>query len=152
MVLKRHPLGGWLLTILALGLQIRANHYQMTYYLLMLLGLLTLFYGWSAVQKKQFFPFLKKLGGLASAGLLALGLNATPLLATAEYSQYSTRGPSELRFEPDGTPKPQTSGLDYDYITQYSYGIFESLNLLVPRVQGGVRVKTWGPIPSSMPF
>jgi len=137
MVLKRHPLGGWLLTILALGLQIRANHYQMTYYLLMLLGVLTLFYGWSAVQKKQFFPFLKKLGVLASAGLLALGLNATPLLATAEYSQYSTRGPSELRFEPDGTPKPQTSGLDYDYITQYSYGIFESLNLLVPRLQGG---------------
>ena len=71
------------------------------------------------------------------AGILALGLNAPPLLATAEYTQFSTRGKSELLRNPDGSLKEKTGGLSTDYITQFSYGIFESLNLLAPRIQGG---------------
>ena len=68
---------------------------------------------------------------------MSLGLNAPPLLATAEYSQFSTRGKSELNQNPDGSIKEKTGGLSTDYITQFSYGIFESLNLLAPRIQGG---------------
>ena len=71
------------------------------------------------------------------AGILALGLNAPPLLATAEYTQFSTRGKSELLRNPDGSLKEKTGGLSTDYITQFSYGIFESLNLMAPRIQGG---------------
>ena len=66
-----------------------------------------------------------------------MGFNSTPLLATAEYADFSTRGQSELKLNIDGSPKEQSTGLDYNYITEYSYGIFESLNLIVPRIQGG---------------
>lgn len=128
---------GWLLSVLALGMQIRANHYQMTYYLLFLLGCFVVVYAIAAYRQKQLLKFMKQLALFASAGVLALGLNATPLLATAEYSSYSTRGPSPLKMTVEGTPKTTVSGLDFEYITQYSYGIFESLSLLVPRVQGG---------------
>lgn len=128
---------GVLMSSLALGMQIRANHYQMTYYLLMLLGLLVLVYGYHSLKNKQTKSFLQSLGALIASGILALGFNATPLLATAEYTDFSSRGKSELKQNADGSPKEQSTGLDFDYITEYSYGIFESLNLIAPRVQGG---------------
>src|SRR6056300_993095 len=128
---------GVLMSSLALGMQIRANHYQMTYYLLMLLGLLVMVYGYHALKNKQTKSFFQSVGALIVSGVLALGLNATPLLATAEYTDFSTRGTSELKLNADGSPKEQSTGLDFDYITEYSYGIFESLNLIAPRVQGG---------------
>ena len=128
---------GVTITCLALGMQIRANHYQMTYYLLMLMGIFVLFYGYYAIKQRHGKSFLMSLLALTASGLIALGFNATPLLATAEYADFSTRGPSELKFNVDGSPKEQSSGLDYNYITEYSYGIFESLNLIVPRIQGG---------------
>lgn len=137
LLLKRRWLLGFLLSNLALGMQIRANHYQMTYYLLLLLGVFVLVYGYQAFKSKRGKAFLQSLALFITAGVIALGFNATPLLATAEYTVFSTRGTSELMFNPDGSPKEQSSGLDYDYITEYSYGIFESLNLIAPRIQGG---------------
>ena len=59
------------------------------------------------------------------------------MLATKEYADLSTRGKSELTIQPDGSPKIASDGLDYDYITEYSYGIAETFNLLVPRFMGG---------------
>lgn len=88
-------------------------------------------------RKKKVSSIITALSLLILSGILSLGFNATPLLATAEYSKFSTRGSSELKLQPNGTPKEQSSGLEYDYITEYSYGIFESLNLFVPRIQGG---------------
>lgn len=137
LLLQKRWFWGVLLSSLALGMQIRANHYQMTYYLLMLLGLLVLVYGYHSLKNKQIKSFLQSLGALIASGILALGFNATPLLATAEYTDFSTRGKSELKQNADGSPKEQSTGLDFDYITEYSYGIFESLNLIAPRVQGG---------------
>lgn len=137
LLLQKRWFWGVLLSSLALGMQIRANHYQMTYYLLMLLGLLVLVYGYHSLKNKQIKRFLQSLGALIASGILALGFNATPLLATAEYTDFSTRGKSELKQNADGSPKEQSTGLDFDYITEYSYGIFESLNLIAPRVQGG---------------
>ena len=137
LLLQKRWFWGVLLSSLALGMQIRANHYQMTYYLLMLLGLLVLVYWYHSLKNKQTKSFLQSLGALIASGILALGFNATPLLATAEYTDFSTRGKSELKQNADGSPKEQSTGLDFDYITEYSYGIFESLNLIAPRVQGG---------------
>ena len=137
LLLQKRWFWGVLLSSLALGMQIRANHYQMTYYLLMLLGLLVLVFGCHSLKNKQKKSFLQSLGALIASGILALGFNATPLLATAEYTDFSTRGKSELKQNADGSPKEQSTGLDFDYITEYSYGIFESLNLIAPRVQGG---------------
>ena len=128
---------GFLLSSLALGMQVRANHYQMTYYLFLLIGVFVLVWGVQAFREKQGKSFLRSFGLFVVAGIIALGLNASPLLATAEYAKFSTRGSSELKLRADGSPKEQSSGLDYDYITEYSYGIFESLNLIVPRIQGG---------------
>lgn len=137
LLIQNKRLWGTVLSVLALGMQIRANHYQMTYYLLFLLFVLGLVYGYKSLKDRQLPRFVKQMGLFAAAGIMALGFNATPLLATAEYTQFSTRGPSELSQTIDGAPKDKTNGLDYDYITQYSYGIFESLSLLFPRIQGG---------------
>ncbi len=141
---QRSKLWGLALTTLALGLHIRANHYQMTYYLLLLMGVFVLVYAFSAYKTQQFKSYFKALGILTLAAILALGFNATALLATAEYSEFSTRSKTELKLLPDGNPREQSTGLDYDYITTYSYGIFESLNLIAPRIQGGGSVEDLG--------
>ena len=76
--------------------------------------------------------------------VLALGVNATRLMSTKEYADYSTRGPSELTINPDGTEKEMTDGLSRDYITQFSYAIPETFNLIVPRYMGGGTVEQLG--------
>ena len=130
-------LPGFLVSLLGISLQIRANHYQMTYYMLILLGIYVIVYLIDSYRKKDLKEYLKYIGIFAIAGILSLGLNAPNILSTYDYSKYSTRSQSELKLNPDGTEKELSTGLDYDYITQYSYGIFESINLIAPRVQGG---------------
>ena len=128
---------GFILSLVALSLQIRANHYQMTYYLLFIIGLFFIVYLIDSYKKGEIKPFVKSVSPFFLAGILALGLNGPNILSTYEYSKFSTRSASELKFDSSGWPKEKTSGLDYDYITQYSTGIFESLNIIIPRIQGG---------------
>ena len=130
-------LPGFLVSLLSISLQIRANHYQMTYYMLILLAIYVIVYLIDSYRKKDLKEYLKYIGIFAIAGILSLGLNAPNILSTYDYSKYSTRSQSELKLNPDGTEKELSTGLDYDYITQYSYGIYESINLIAPRVQGG---------------
>ncbi len=129
---------GFILSTLALGLQFCANHFQMTYYLMFIvlaIGFYTLIDCWKNNQIKHFF---KSIGILFSALFIALLLNATNLMATSEYANESTRGNvSELTINSDGSSKEIKSGLDKEYITQWSYGVFESLNLFIPRIMGG---------------
>ena len=138
LLLKQHKLlPGFLVSLIAISLQIRANHYQMTYYMLILLGIYFIVYLVDSYRKKDVKDFITYMSLFFLAGILALGLNAPNILSTYDYSKYSTRSQSELKLNPDGSEKEISTGLDYDYITQYSYGIFESLNLVAPRVQGG---------------
>ena len=138
LLLKQHKLlPGFLVSLVAISLQIRANHYQMTYYMLILLGIYFIVYLVDSYRKKDVKDFITYMSLFFLAGILSLGLNAPNILSTYDYSKYSTRSQSELKLNPDGTEKEKSTGLDYDYITQYSYGIFESLNLIAPRVQGG---------------
>ena len=137
MIFKKDFLKGFLITSLALGLQIHSNHYQMTYYMLILLGIYFIVYLVDSYRKNDVKDFITYMSLFVLAGILSLGLNAPNILSTYDYSKYSTRSQSELKLNPDGTEKEISTGLDYDYITQYSYGIFESLNLIAPRVQGG---------------
>ncbi len=138
LLLKQHKLlPGFLVSLVAISLQIRANHYQMTYYMLILLGIYFIVYLVDSYRKKDVKDFITYMSLFFLAGILSLGLNAPNILSTYDYSKYSTRSQSELKLNPDGTEKEISTGLDYDYITQYSYGIFESLNLIAPRVQGG---------------
>jgi len=128
---------GFLLTTVAMGLELVANHYQMTYYLLFLVICIGIAYLVDAFKKKMLPHYFTALGVMTLGVLIALGLNATNIMATKEYADTSTRGNSELTINPDGSPKDNVSGLDYDYITEYSYGKLESLNLFIPNFMGG---------------
>ena len=128
---------GFVLLALAMGLQLHANHYQMTYYALIHVGLITLGFVIDFVRKKQYQPLVKSLLTMIVAMLLALSFNATQLLATSEYAKESTRGNSPLKESISGEPVASNDGLSYDYITEYSYGIIESFNLIIPRLTGG---------------
>ena len=130
-------LWGMVLTTLAMGLELSANHFQMTYYLLLLVICVGIAYLVDAYKKNLLPHYFKAIGVMVIAVLIALGLNATNLMATKEYADTSTRGQSELTINPDRTPKVKTEGLDYDYITTYSYGQLETLNLFIPRFLGG---------------
>jgi hypothetical protein len=90
-----------------------------------------------AITEKTYKPLLTSFGVLAIAGIFAIGANATNLLATAEYAKFSTRGKSELTLNPDGSKITGNSALSREYITEYSYGIAESFNLIAPRLFGG---------------
>ena len=136
-VFRKKYFWGFAFSTFAIALQIRANHYQMTYYLLLLLLVFGVVQLWQHYKSNALVDLSKKVGVLAAAGILALGLNATALMATSEYAKFSTRGKSELTLSATAEPVEIRSGLSYDYITQFSYGIFESLNLIAPRIQGG---------------
>ena len=141
---RKKYLWGFLLTAVAMALEIQANHFQMTYYFMFLVLVLGIAYLVDAIRQKQYKHYLASVGLLLGAVLLGVAVNATSLLATRQYAQWSTRGPSVLSINPDGTPRAQLDGLDREYITQYSYGIAESLNLLVPRLFGGGSVEQLG--------
>ena len=134
LVFQRKYLVGGILTAFALALQLCANHFQMTYYLLLLVLLLGAGYLFQAIKQKQLKNFLKAIGVLIGAAFIAVLSNATLLLATREYAAWSTRSKSTLT---TATTTIEASGLSKDYITEYSYGITESLNLIVPRLFGG---------------
>ncbi len=129
---------GFILSVLAVALEINTRHYQMTYYLLFAVLLLGLFFLLDAYKSGQIKLFAKETALLLVAALLALGMNATNILPAQEYVKHSIRGKNILTINPDGSPKKDTGkGLSKDYITEYSYGIAETFNLLVPRFMGG---------------
>lgn len=128
---------GFLLTTIAMALELVANHFQMTYYLLLIVICVGIAYLIDAYRKKLLVHFGKAILVMILGVIVALGLNATNIMATKEYADTSTRSKSELSINPDGSLKEVTEGLDYDYITEYSYGVLESFNLFIPRFMGG---------------
>ena len=134
---RRKYIVGFLLTTVAMGLELVSNHPQMTYYLMLLVMILGIAYLVDAYNKKILPHYFKSVGILVVAVVLALGLNATSIMATKEYAAESTRSKSELTINPDGSPKEASSGLSKEYITTYSYGILESFNLYISRITGG---------------
>lgn len=131
---QKRYLWGFLLTAVAMGLEIQANHYQMTYYLGLLCVILGVAYLIDAIKKKQLPHFFKASGILVIAVLLGLATNATTLLATAEYAETSIRG--EQLLKDDLAKDAIEDGLGFDYITQWSYGKLESLNLIASDFMG----------------
>jgi len=140
-VFKKRYLLGFTVTAFATALEIKANHPQMTYYLLFAIFILGVIEFIDALQKKKIGQFTTQTAMIIIAMLLAVGVNSTRLMATKEYSDVSTRGNAALTINSDGTKKEVTSGLSKDYITQFSYGISETFNLLVPRYMGGGTVE-----------
>jgi len=142
---RKKYLLGFVLTTLAVALEINTKHYQMTYYLMFAVLFLGLFYLLDAYQNKVIQKFVKEALLLLTAAILALGMNATNILPAQEYVQYSIRGKTILDINPDGSPKKmKDKGLSKEYITEYSYGIAETLNLLIPRFMGGSNSESLG--------
>ena len=137
MILNKKHLEGFIITSLSLGLQIHSNHYQMTYYTLIMLMLLVAVYFYSALNKNQLKTFINSFLIIISSVLISVLMNAPGILSTIEYSEFSTRSENEITINPDGSLKESTSGLDKNYITEYSYGVLESMNLFVPKFMGG---------------
>lgn len=129
---KKYLIGGALMALF-LSLQINANHLQITYYLALMAVVIGIFQLITCIKEKQLAHFVKAVGILFAGALLALGPNISNLWTTMEYTAYSTRGKSELT----DNAHLKTSGLDKDYATQWSYGIDESLTLLIPNMKGG---------------
>ena len=128
---------GFIMTTIASALEIVTNHPQMTYYLLFILLFLAVSYLIKAIKAHDISSFFRSSLILICSAILALGMNASNLLSTKEYVAESTRSQSELTVLSDGSERPESSGLDRAYITQFSYGVTESFNLLIPRFMGG---------------
>lgn len=132
-------LWGGLLTALFVALQIKSNHVQMSYYFLFVMLFMAIAYGVEAWKAKQLPRFWKATGVLVIAGLIGVATNLSNLYHTYSYSKETMRGKSELVYEGDAAQQT-SSGLNRDYITQWSYGIGETWTLLVPNFKGGASV------------
>ena len=131
-------LWGALLTALFVGLQIRSNHVQMTYYFLYPMFFMAVAYGVDAWKKGRLATYWKSSAILIVAGILGVCTNLSNLYHTYEYSKETMRGKSELvKADSDNQT---SSGLERDYITAWSYGIGETWTLLVPNAKGGASV------------
>ncbi|WP_420551160.1 YfhO family protein [Tenacibaculum aiptasiae] len=143
-VFQKRYLLGFVITSLAMALEVYANHPQMTYYLVFCLLILAIVEFIEAFKTKTLHVFAKQALILVVAMFIGLGVNSTRLLAMKQYGDFSTRGKSELTINVDGSPKEKTTGLDKAYITEYSYGIGETFNLLIPRFMGGGTIEKLG--------
>lgn len=152
LVFQKKYIWGGLLTMFAVALEVNANHFQMTYYLLIFLLILSGYFAFTFIKDKEFKPLLISIGVLLTAGIFAIGANAGNLLATSEYAKFSTRSNSELTYNPDGSKKENENALSREYITEYSYGIAESFNLIAPRLFGGSNHENVGPDSSMYQF
>ena len=131
-------LWGLLLTAVFSALEINANHVQMTYYYLFIIFFLMIAWLVDAIRKKQMARFLKATAVCAAGAAIGLCINLSNIYHTWEYSKESMRGKSELVKQ--NNENQTNSGLERDYITQWSYGIGETWTLLIPNTKGGASV------------
>ena len=129
---------GAALTSLAVALQVYTNHFQISYYLLLILLIYAIIRFISDIKRGQLVDFLKRSALLILAAVLAAGTSYTRLKTTSDYGKESTRGKSELTDNIEN----KTSGLDKDYATQWSYGIAETMTLLIPNFHGGSSINS----------
>ena len=128
-------LWGLIVTAVFTAFEINANHVQMTYYYLFIIFFMVIAFLMDAVRQKQMARFWKASAVCIVAALLGLAMNASNLYHTWQYSQETMRGKSELVKKDSGNQT--NSGLDRDYITQWSYGIGETWTLLIPNAKCG---------------
>jgi len=134
---RKKYLAGFLLTAIGMGLEVHAKHYQMTYYLGLAIVILGILYLIEAIEKNQLKQFFKESLLLLAAVALGVAMNWASLTAIQQYIKYSIRGEQYLTTTPDGKKIPAKEGLSKEYITEYSYGIAETFNLLIPGFMGG---------------
>lgn len=133
---RRDILKGIILATFFLTLEIIANHPQITYYAFICLLIYFIVEFIYSVRQKEIFRFIKRSALLSIPVILAVGMNFGSLYTTYEYGKYSIRGKSDLISDNDN----KTGGLNKDYVTRWSYGIDETLTLLIPNFKGGASI------------
>ncbi|MDR0187017.1 MULTISPECIES: YfhO family protein [Prevotella] len=131
-------LPGFIVTAVFTAFEVKANHVQMTYYYLFIILCMVGAYLVQAIREKRLAHFLKASGVLAAAACIGIAINITNLYHTWQYQKESMRGKTEL--VKTNQANQTNSGLERDYITQWSYGIDETLTLLVPNAKGGASI------------
>lgn len=136
----RYLAGGALAALFA-TLQIASNHIQMSYYFLFVIVGFAIAYFITALKKKRLARWCTATGVLAIAAILAIGANLPNLYNTYKYSKESMRGGHSELTSNNSTSNSSSGGLDKDYITTWSYGIDETLTLLIPNIKGGATIR-----------
>jgi len=131
-------LWGLLVTALFTAFEVKANHVQMTYYYLFVVFFMVIAYLVEAIKQKKFAHFAKATSVCVAGAALGILINISNLYHTWEYGKESMRGKSELVKK--NSANQTNSGLERDYITQWSYGIGETWTLLIPNAKGGASV------------
>ena len=131
-------LWGFIVTAIFAAFEVDANHVQMTYYYLFIILFMIIAYLVDAIRKKRMAQFVKATAVCAAGALIGILMNISNLYHTWQYAQESMRGKSEL-VKKDAANQT-SSGLDRDYITQWSYGVDETWTLLGPNAKGGASV------------
>ncbi|MBQ5872934.1 MAG: YfhO family protein [Bacteroidales bacterium] len=137
LVFKRKYISGIIIFTLSLGLQIYFNHIQITYYTLiaaLILGMTYLIY---AIKEKQIKNFAISCGALIIAAVIAIMPNSSHLALNAEYAKHTMRGGSELTIKANDNTNNNEKGLTIDYAYAWSYGVGETLTMLIPDFRGG---------------
>lgn len=137
LVFKRKYISGIIIFTLSLGLQIYFNHIQITYYTLiaaLILGITYLIY---AIKEKQIKNFALSCGALIIAAVIAVMPNSSHLALNAEYAKHTMRGGSELTIKANDNTNNNEKGLTIDYAYAWSYGVGETLTMLIPDFRGG---------------
>lgn len=132
---------GGVLYALFFTLQNGVNHPQIVYYTGFIVLAIVLTYLWKAIQEKQFISYIKKSALILLFSSFALLTNFSNIVTQYTHGKQTIRGKSELTISPSGKPdnhakENQTSGLDRDYINQYSYGLLETFDLYIPGLMG----------------
>jgi len=131
-------LWGLIVTAVFTAFEISANHVQMTYYYMFIVLFMFIAFLADAIRKKRMAHFLKASAVCLAAALIGIAINASNLYHTWQYQKESMRGKSELAKK--NSANQTNSGLERDYITQWSYGVGETWTLLVPNAKGGASV------------
>jgi hypothetical protein len=133
MTFRGKQIPGAILFALGLSFELLAGHPQITYYGLIILAIYGIVELIFAIKEKAIIPFTKSVLFLLAGVVIAVGMNFSRLYTSWEYSKETIRGPSELTSNNEN----KTTGLDKDYVVQWSYGIDETLTLLIPNFKGG---------------
>lgn len=143
-------LGGTALAALFGALQLMSNHVQMTYYFLFVVAAFVIGYLIMAIRAKEMKRWAIATACLAGAGVLAFGANCASLVNTAQYTKETIRGKATEIV--DAKAPTQKEGVDFDYITAWSYGGDEMLTLMIPNVKGGATLRPEGGENRAMDF
>ncbi len=133
---KKNKWVGSIIFTFMFATQLMINHLQITYYTFLIIGIMVIFIFIDYLKEKRIKDFVLRSALLLMGIIFAIGSNLPSIYLTYQYGKYSTRGKSELTLNKN----VKTSGLDKDYITQWSYGVGETFTLLIPDFMGGASV------------